>query len=727
MSRSRELRRRIRAALRIGLALILAGWAGALCADGPEDAASAGEGETPAAEEMPVLPPASQQELRAVWIHTYAPQDWDEICGRLRDHGFNALFARVSRGGNVIYDSEYLPKDTWARDAGVDELQRVCDAAHKAGLQLHAWRVNYHMGSAPLWYRERLEQEGRLSSDPDGKIARFANPGDPRNALLEYRVMMEMVEKYPIDGLHLDYIRYTEVPSYDFDYSDVSRAEFERRIGRRVKRWPLDVRSGPMRLLYDNWMRSNIDGLVRETALGVRRIKPEVMLSAAVWPRHRRYWTLIKQDWPKWVDEGWLDFVVPMDYSGDDERFESLVKEQAGVVDGRRPLVVGIGGWLLESPEQLLRQIAVTRRYGASGFCLFSYLSEQIAEQLEAVRDHVALSDASAMSNDAWIDVRVDGSIPRRDQPRAIVAGRSASAFVGLSVRSDLARRMDRLHAMVFWVDPLTGARTEMGSATGRARAGWRGEVQIPEGISQPWVRGTLFLRDGSTREVWRRGPLFEGLDESAYRDWAARDGSAAPEGPGLRVGVYQPGLGAEKWVEAFGDDPELNVFLLYRLRRDHLAACDVVVVPQLVDASLLDQDACDVLRSWVRDGGSLVLLHDAVGYRLHPPIFGELAWGRELVESTTVQPAEGAGIGDTWTRFEHGYDDHVALTVEGDDARVLATDADGNAVAVAGRWGRGSVLLLGTIFGHPLDREIPPGELEFVRTLVAGLASGEI
>ena len=67
--------------------------------------------------------------------------------------------------------------------------------------------------------------------------------------------MREMAEKYDIDGIQFDYIRYPDAPSYDFDYGSVSRHEFERKLGRPVQSWPADVLSGPGGLA--SWLRQS--------------------------------------------------------------------------------------------------------------------------------------------------------------------------------------------------------------------------------------------------------------------------------------------------------------------------------------------------------------------------------------------------------------------------------------------------------------------------------------
>jgi hypothetical protein len=192
------------------------------------------------------MTPSPEVELRGAWIHTYGPTDWDVVMAKLARHGFNSIFVRVGRGGNVIYPSALLPRDAWAERAGGDEMKRAIEAAHRHGIAFHAWRVNFHMGSAPRDYYDRMAAEDRLVRGPDGEQQRWANPADPRNAELEFQAMVEIAQNYAVDGIHFDYIRYPDEPGFDYDYGPVSRREFEKTRGRPVANWPRDVLSGAL-------------------------------------------------------------------------------------------------------------------------------------------------------------------------------------------------------------------------------------------------------------------------------------------------------------------------------------------------------------------------------------------------------------------------------------------------------------------------------------------------
>ena len=215
---------------------------------------------------------AARPEIRGVWIHTYEPWDWDAVMPKIAAAGFNCVFVRVARGVNAIYPSQFLPRDGWAEKNAAnvpDELAKAIAAAHRSGLQFHAWKVNFNAtagmmaGDGPKALTEKMAADDRLVRDPDGKQAASLNPADPRNQQLELDVMTEIATKYPVDGIHFDYIRYPEVPSYDFDYGPVSRREFEAKLGRAVANWPRDVISGEDKIAYEDWERGNVNSVVQ--------------------------------------------------------------------------------------------------------------------------------------------------------------------------------------------------------------------------------------------------------------------------------------------------------------------------------------------------------------------------------------------------------------------------------------------------------------------------------
>jgi uncharacterized lipoprotein YddW (UPF0748 family) len=471
------------------------------------------------------LTPAAPGELRAVWIHTYAPTDWDIVMGKLAARGFNAIFVRVGRGGNVIYPSALLPRDAWAQGSG-DELQRAIDAARRHGLAFHAWRVNYDLRTAPRDYLERMAAEDRIVRDSEGRQGISANPADPRNAELELKAMLEVVERYDVDGVQFDYIRYPDEPSYDFDYGPVSRREFERETGRPVENWPADVRSGARKQEYDEWEIRQVDRLVERVSQAVRAKKPWVQISAAVWRNHRRYRSIIKQDWLRWVERGWLDFVVPMNYTAEPETFAETIRAQTAAVRGRVPVMAGIGNWLLQTPEALIDQVTAARDAGAAGFVLFAYNAEQIDEHLEALSLGATATPARPALPAPALRLELPEAVPQSDAPHTIAAGRPAT--VTLRLAPDIP--LPPVFSGEVRLERPDGTLLTVLGPVSRARAlpvTWR--VSAPEGRWRPVARGVARDGRGRLRNVVAPGPIAEGVRAAA----GIRSPRATPQGVG--------------------------------------------------------------------------------------------------------------------------------------------------------------------------------------------------
>jgi uncharacterized lipoprotein YddW (UPF0748 family) len=723
--------------------------------------------------------PSPAGELRAVWIHTYSPTDWDVVMRKLRDHGFNAIFVRVGRGGNVIYPSAVLPRDAWANGPG-DELKRAVDTAHRYGIAFYAWRVNYDMRSAPRDYFARMAAEDRLVRDPQGKQGISANPADPRNADLELRAMLEVVDRYDVDGVQFDYIRYPDEPSFDFDYGPVSRREFERATGRPIADWPADVISGPRKSEYEAWEVSNVDRLVERVSQAVKRRKPWVQVSAAVWRNHRRYRPILKQDWLRWVERGWLDFVVPMDYTAEPETLAGTVAAQVAATRGRAPVVAGIGNWLLQTPEELLRQVTAARAAGAAGFALFAYNADQIDEHLEALRAGATSRSTHPALPAPFFRLELPEGVTRKDAPLAVTAGRlvtirlevagtprEARQTGGVPRLSGRSSRADRLRdgakplkrGTPLFAGALRGhdaahpraedalrsgirssglldphllsrgeARLEtpdgrllavLGPVSG-ARVGerrWR--VSAPEGLWRPVVRGIGVDAHGRAVNLLAAGPVAEGVDTPTMSALRERDRPPLSTGSSLLVGVYAGGLAAEALQSALADLPGIRTVLLYHLEPAFLAPADVLLLPQLTDLADLTPAAVQALRAWTAAGGRLILTHDAVGARWHPRLFPEVGIGGTLKPGRAMALAADVGTLHAGTPFDAGYDDYIPLSPT-PQARVLVREASesGAPVVIAGDFGRGEVILNGMLPGYG-PTPLAGIERELLRALV--------
>ncbi len=324
--------------------------------------------------ETPSEPP--QVELRGAWIHSptgVADWGWDKTVKTLSDNGFNALFANLSWTVTSDYPSQVsVPVKKNADGSIRDCLQECLDACQKYGVQLHVWVVVCNMGEhTPEKIRATYREAKRTQVDAEGKASDYLAPQLYENQKLLQDVLKELVTKYAVDGVHLDYIRY---PFGKYDCSEQARTDFEASLGRSVENWPEEILpKGALRGEYRQWCRDNITAMLRGAREAVKAVNPKIQLSVAVyghWPSAKES---VAQDAEAWVDEGLVDFLCPMNYSGKPQEASSWLQQQQAIIQGRVPIYSGLANYMCEDIEALKKEIQDTRVLGADGFICFQY------------------------------------------------------------------------------------------------------------------------------------------------------------------------------------------------------------------------------------------------------------------------------------------------------------------------------------------------------------------
>jgi uncharacterized lipoprotein YddW (UPF0748 family) len=333
-----------------------------------------------------------------------------------RSLGASDLFVQVYRGGRAWFDSSAAdagPYRALLEKTGVDTLAQLITAAHEADLRVHAWVNVLSLASnrdAPI-VRDlgrqsvMVDRVGRSVLDypkldlpePDRRFVRMGTPAvwlDPAAPGVTDRLAFifgELLTRYPeLDGLHLDYIRYPDVLPFapgsrfgvgmDFGYGAATRARFRAETGLES---PFgDSLANANR--WDDWRRDQVTGLVATVRIAARTAHPGVALSAAVWAWADRAYLSLGQDWRRWLEDGLLEFAVPMAYTLDDRILRYQTAAFAGLPTSNR-IWIGLGTWLFaKRPERALEQIRIAEESGAAGDALFSWDSIADTPALEA-------------------------------------------------------------------------------------------------------------------------------------------------------------------------------------------------------------------------------------------------------------------------------------------------------------------------------------------------------
>ncbi|MEM7412856.1 MAG: family 10 glycosylhydrolase [Myxococcota bacterium] len=357
-------------------------------------------------------PAAAEEPRRGLWVLAEGavqvlndPARIPVLLQQARALGASDLFVQVYRGGRAWYDASLADPAPYRENLerhGVDTLALLLEQAHAAGFRVHAW-VNVlslsRNAKAPIVSdlgrdvvlsdrqgRSLLDYPGYDVPQPDRRYYRMGTPGvylDAAAPGVDARLtatFAELLSRYPaLDGLHLDYIRYPDVLPFapgtrfgvglDFGYGASTRARFLEETGKQA---PIgdSLRNANA---WDRWRRDRLSSLVADIASEARRVRPGVVLSAAVWTYADRGYLVLGQDWRRWLEDGSLDVAIPMSYTVDDRLLRYQAEHFSGLPVGDR-IWMGLGSWLFaKNPARAVRQVEILDTAGVRNRVLFSY------------------------------------------------------------------------------------------------------------------------------------------------------------------------------------------------------------------------------------------------------------------------------------------------------------------------------------------------------------------
>jgi uncharacterized lipoprotein YddW (UPF0748 family) len=367
----------------------------------------------PAAPTIAAAPAAAATETRALWVlrgSLTSPDKIDRLVKSAARSGFNTLLLQIRGRGDAFYASTLEPRSALLAPA-FDPLAYAVDAARASGLRVHVWFNTNLIASPQMMPTERTHivhahpewlmvprplaaELGRLGPrhrryvpklvewtkrNNAGVEGLYASPVTPEAAQHVERVVTDIVTRYAVSGVHLDYIRY---PSNLFDHSPAALDAFRdsmlrelstadrRRLDDRLLRDPLAYADAfPER--WSSFRRLRLADLVARIRGAVQRARPGTLLTAAVIPDAREAFDHKLQDWPNWAQRGLIDAFCPMAYTTSLPVFNRQVAA-ARQAAAPRQVWAGIGAYRLTS-AQTIDHISAARQAGAAGVVLFSY------------------------------------------------------------------------------------------------------------------------------------------------------------------------------------------------------------------------------------------------------------------------------------------------------------------------------------------------------------------
>lgn len=343
------------------------------------------------------------------------PEKIHQLVNSAADNGFNTLIVQIRGRGDAYYNSRVEPRAAELKDQPLtfDPLALTLAEAHKRGLKVHGW-INTNLlanldalpahpdhvyNKHPEWlavpkpvaaelhdmsprdpsYRQKIVEWSKANRGELEGV--YTGPANPKVRDHIYNIWMDVLKRYPVDGLHFDYVRFA---SPDFDYSRTSLKNFrkwlepqltsdERRgLKEAIKNNPLAAPE-MFAAKFADFQRAQVTTLVERIYKGVKKRRPGALVSAAVFANDENAYTRRFQDWRRWLQMGILDVACPMAYTTDTAVFQKQIEVATQTAqEAKRRVWAGIGAYRIKS-ESAVEKINVARSLHAEGFILFSY------------------------------------------------------------------------------------------------------------------------------------------------------------------------------------------------------------------------------------------------------------------------------------------------------------------------------------------------------------------
>ncbi|WP_342414746.1 family 10 glycosylhydrolase [Paenibacillus sp. FSL R10-2782] len=304
-------------------------------------------------------------------------QEFTKMLDDLQGMGINAVFVQVRASGDALYPSNLVPwskylTNTQGKNPGYDPLKFMISESHKRGMEFHAWFNPFRANSTGT--TNGLAANHVANQHPDWIVKNgsqlYINPGIPAARQHVIDAIMEVVDGYDIDGVHLDDYFYPYSGTFDDD------ATFQAYNANKISN-------------KDDWRRDNVNSFVRDLGKSIHASKSKVQFGISpfgVWRNKSQDLTgsdtkagvtaydTTFADVRTWINKGWIDYVAPQIYwsigfpaAGYDKLVawwsNEVKNSDVKLYIGHSPYKIGTPekGW--QSAEELIKQLKLNENY----------------------------------------------------------------------------------------------------------------------------------------------------------------------------------------------------------------------------------------------------------------------------------------------------------------------------------------------------------------------------
>lgn len=287
-------------------------------------------------EKKPVTTFSAMREFRAAWVATVANINWPSKPGLpvaqqkeeaiklldfLSENNFNAVILQVRPQCDALYKSDLEPWSYYltgqqgkAPDPYYDPLEFWVEESHKRGIELHVW-LNPYRAHHPSGGKE-ISDQSIVKKHPELVVFLkqgywWMDPALPGTRAQTTAVVMDLVNRYDIDGVHFDDYFY---PYWDYNGNE----DFPDSLS-----WTAYINSGG-KLSRNDWRRDAVNILIEDLYKKIKAAKPYVKFGLSpfgIWrPGYPEsiagfdQYDKLYADAKLWLNKGWIDYFTPQLY-----------------------------------------------------------------------------------------------------------------------------------------------------------------------------------------------------------------------------------------------------------------------------------------------------------------------------------------------------------------------------------------------------------------------------
>lgn len=332
----------------------------------------------------PPTPAWDANAMRAVWITTTASTALDNNDNILRTvedckkAGINTLFVVVYNNARTIYPSDVMFNITGNRQldrfVGRNPLKEIIAAGKAAGLKVHAWFEYGFAASFSAQGGSIIAAKPHWAALDQNRTLVVKNGFDWLNAFhpevqqFMIDLFKEVVKNYEVDGVQGD-DRLPALPS-TAGYDDFTVAQY------KTEHNGASPTTNTKDAAWIGWRAKRLNQFMKRLYQEMKATKPtiQVTISPSPYP-----WGLDEylQDWPSWVDSGWVDAVLPQCYRYDINAYTATLQQQKNYLRSATiPMYPGVlirSGTYQATTGFLTQMIQANRNSGVKGESFFFY------------------------------------------------------------------------------------------------------------------------------------------------------------------------------------------------------------------------------------------------------------------------------------------------------------------------------------------------------------------